>query len=144
MASLREQMLARVAAVLAAANTPAGANVFRSREVAITRTVSPAICVLYRGADDVQRTGIGADRHRVEFDVAIFVRGDPWDSLADAVDEPAHKALLADPQLKAMGIEIFRRGDDAEAEEADRTAGCLSVHYSATFYTRAGDIAAAP
>ncbi len=141
--SLREQILARVALVLAGA-TPAGANVFRAREVSITRDVSPAICVLYRGTPEAMPAGAGSLQHRMTLDLAIFVRGDPWDSLADTVDTAAHAALLADPGLQALGAQLVRRGDDADAQEADRTAGTLTVHYAVTFFTRAGDITQRP
>ena len=140
--SLREQILARCAVVLTGA-TPAGTNVFRARETSITRAVSPAICVLYGGSQGVERNG-GIDAHHITIEVAIFVRGDPWDSLADAIDVPAHAALLADPGLQALGCQLLREGDQPEAQEADRTAGTLTVNYRASFRTRAADISAAP
>lgn len=141
--SLREQILARVAAVLTTA-APGGANVYRAREVSITRAVSPAICVLYAGGKITQRSAVGVDRHEIQIKVAIFVRGDPWDSLADAVDVPAHQALMADPTLKAMGVELLREADGVEAQEADLTAGVLEVSYIAKFHAKAGDITAGP
>ena len=140
-ASLREQILARVAAVLAAAGTPAGANVFRAREVGITRGVSPAITVLYGGGRATTRAGMSVDKHEITIKVVIFVRGDPWDTLADAVDVPAHQALLADATLKGMGVELLREADVVESQEADRTAGALEVSYLAKFMTRSTDIA---
>jgi hypothetical protein len=142
MASIRERILARVVAVLTAA-APGGAQVTRSRRVAISREESPHIDVLNRGTPSVERAG-GADKHRIEFDVAIVVRGDPWDTAADAIDVPAHVALMTDPELQALGAVLFRIGDDTDDDEADRTAGVLTVHYAVTFYTRAGDIAAQP
>lgn len=140
--SRREQILARCAAVLTGA-TPAGASVYRARETAIIRAAEPAICVLY-GGGSVHRMGSGFDQHRLTINIALYVRGDPWDSLVDALDVPAHAALLADATLKNMGVELMRESDAAEAQEADRTAGCLTVAYIATFYTRPGDISAAP
>lgn len=142
-ASLREQLLARVAAVLTVA-APGGAAVFRAREVSIARDICPAITVLYRGSPLTERRGPAADQHQIDFDLAIFVRGDPWDTAADLIDVPAHQALMADAQLRSQGYEIYRSGDDVEAEEADRTAGCLIVHYRATFFASARDISALP
>ena len=143
MASLREQILVRFQAVLSGA-TPAGSNVLRAREISITRAMAPAITVLYGGSADVQRMGFGVDRHTITVQVVIFVRGDPWDQLADAIDEPAHRALMADPVLRAMGVELRRQPDQPEAEEADRTAGTLTVPYHVIYVAKAGDIAAAP
>ena len=45
MASLREQVLTRIAAALRNA-TPAGASVFRAREVSLTKQTMPSIVVM--------------------------------------------------------------------------------------------------
>lgn len=140
--SRREQILARIAAVLLNA-TPAGANVFRSREVSITRGITPSIVVLYGGGKDVTRLQ-NVDRHELTIQIAIFVRGDPWDKLADAIDAPAHALLMNDQTLINMGVQLFREADQVEAQEADRTAGTLTVPYRTVFLTRANDITAAP
>lgn len=143
MSSLREQILARFQQLLQNA-TPAGANVFRAREISITRAMAPTITVLYGGAADTQRMGQGVDRHTSLISCAIFVRGDPWDSLADAIDEPMHKLLMNDATLRNMGVELRRLQDQVEAEEADRTAGTLTVPYHAIYLAKATDISAAP
>ena len=140
--SRREQILARIATLLTGA-TPAGANVFRARETSITRAVSPSIVVLYAGGKSVTRLQ-GVDRHEITVQLAIFVRGDPWDQLADAVDVPAHALVMGDATLTAMGVQLFREPDQVEAQEADRTAGTLVVPYRTVFLTRANDITAAP
>jgi hypothetical protein len=138
MSSLRERILARVAAALAAGNTGA-VTVERSRENSITRAKSPAIVVMPVNGEAV-RLASGADRQHLEFAVEIFVRGDPWDSLADPVDVAAHAIVMADPQLATLAHDIRRIGETFEAQEADRTAGTLTVRYRATFLTRAGAI----
>lgn len=142
-ASRREQILARVA-TLVTGTTPAGANVFRARETAITRAVSPALVVLYGGGRSVQRIAVGVDQHSITVQLAIFVRGDPWDSLADAIDAVTHPLLMRDPMLTGWGVQLFREADEVEAQEADRTAGTLTVPYRAVYLTRADDITAAP
>jgi hypothetical protein len=72
------------------------------------------------------------------FALEIFVRGDPWDSLADPVDVAAHAALMGDAQLPTIVSDLRRIGEAFEAQEADRTAGTLTVRYRATFLTQAG------
>lgn len=139
---LREQIIARAAAALMGA-TPAGANVFRSREVSLTREQMPAITVLFDG-EQTTRMGQHTDRNEMTLKVAIFSRGDPWDQLAEPVDAEAHRVLFADAQLAALVSDIRRTGTEPESEEADRTAGTLSVRYQITFLTRAGDPSRAP
>lgn len=135
--SLREQLLQRVLSVLQGAATGA-ASISRSREISITRTQSPAI-VIMPAATDTRDMDDKADRHAHEFAVEIFVRGDPWDSLADPVDVLAHAALAADAlstNAGALGTflaRLDRVGEAFDGQEADRTAGTLTVRYRATY-----------
>jgi hypothetical protein len=140
--SLREQFLQRALVVLAGAGT--GANsVTRSREVSITRALTPAIVLLPQN-NELGRMAAQVDKNLFEFAVEIFVRGDTWDSLADPVDVIAHAALMGDAQLASMIGDLRRVGETFEAQEADRTAGTLTVRYRTVFLTRASDITAAP
>lgn len=142
MASIREQILLRMVAALTD-RTPAGPNVFRSREASLTRELVPAIVVQPESEQD-QRMGSGTDRHELVVMVAVFVRGDPWEPLADAVAEPAHRMLMGDPELQALAADLRKVSTDYESEEADRTAAVLTARYRVTYLSRAGDIAAAP
>lgn len=142
MSSRREQILARIQAALIG-NTPAGANVFRARENAITRAMTPAITVLYDG-QNTTRMGQATDKQEMRVKVAIFVRGDPWDQVMDPIDVAAHAVIMSDAPLAALAVDIRRDDDNPESEEADRTAGTLSVIYRVTYLNRAADIAAAP
>jgi hypothetical protein len=140
--SLREQLLARVQAVLAAdaAVLAAGVQlVSRSREVSITRAKTPAIVVMPDNGETT-RLAVQADKHMLVFALEIFVRGDPWDSLADPIDVAAHAALMGDAQLPTIVSDVRRIGEAFESQEADRTAGTLTVRYRATFLTQAGRI----
>jgi len=141
MSSLREQILARIAAALTAAGVATA--VFRSRETSITRAQTPAITVLLAGETDT-RMSAGVDKHLLRVNLAIFVRGDPWDNLADAVATPMHQVVMSDAQLWALSLDVRKVATEVEAEEADRTAGTLSCIYEITYLTRAGDISAAP
>ncbi len=152
MSSIREQILDRCKVVLLQASTPAGGNVSRSREISITRAVSPSIVVLFGGEQD-HRMGENADAHDLKVSIQVYVRGDPWDTLADAVADPAHTALMADAarsnagtagSLAALGVDLRKVSTDSESEEADRTSGCLLVTYSATYLTSAASMSRAP
>ena len=142
MASIREQILARLAAALTSA-APGGAKVFRARENSITRADAPAITVLFAGEADTPISQ-EVDKHVMRANLAIFVRGDPWDSLTDAVATPMHLVVMADAPLLALIQRIRKVSSEPEAEEADRTAGVLSCIYEITYLTRASDISAAP
>lgn len=136
--ALREVILAQVVALLLN-NTPAADRVKRSRETAITKDGSPAITVRY-GGEQCQRNG-EALVIAMDVLVVLYVRGDPVDQLAADIDAAAHRLLLADDTL---GPVIERVGTTPEDEEADRTAGSLTVRYRVTFRTSRRDIARAP
>lgn len=136
--AMREVILAQVVALLLN-NTPAQARVTRSRETAITKDGTPAITVRY-GGEQCQRNG-EALVTVMDVLVVIYVRGDPVDQLAADVDAAAHRLLLADADL---GPAIDRAGTTPEDEEADRTAGSLTVRYRVTFRTSRRDITRAP
>lgn len=140
--ALRERILARAALALAGA-TPAGPRVYRSRTDAIPKDLASAIVVLFDG-EVTKRQGNSTSQHDMTLLLSLLVRGDPWDQLANELDEAAHRALLADAQLVAMTSDIERLSADPEAEEADRTAGALSVRFRVRYLTSVADLSAAP
>ncbi len=139
--SLRELFLQRALVVLQNASTGA-LSVTRSREISITRSITPAIVLMPQNTE-LGRMATQVDKNLFEFAVEIFVRGDTWDSLADPVDVIAHAALMGDAQLAALIGDLRRVSETFEAQEADRTAGTLTVRYRTVFLTRANDISAA-
>lgn len=142
MTTLREQITAQTVAALTN-TTPAGANVFRSREVSITREMTPAIVVMPESLQ-TSRMGQGTDRHELVLVLEVFARGDPWDSIADTTAEVAHRVMMKDPTIRVYALDVRRVSADYEAQEADRTAGTLSARYAITFLTRSDDLASQP
>lgn len=134
MPSLREQILAAAHATLSGAS-PGGASVFRSRETSITRANTPAIVISAAGGESTRQSDT-MDKNNFTFKAEIFVRGDPWDQLADAVDVPMHAALMSSIAIASLCI-LRRIAEDFESVEADKTAGTLTVSYRATFTTSA-------
>jgi hypothetical protein len=134
MSSLREQILEAAYATLTGAS-PGGATVFRSRETSITRANTPAI-VISAGGGESTRESDTMDKSNFTFKAEIFVRGDPWDQLADAVDVPMHAALMSSSDIATLCI-LRRIGEDFESVEADKTAGTLTATYRATFISSA-------
>ena len=142
MASIREQILSTIKTVLTNA-APGNASVFRSRETSITRAVSPAL-VIMPGDNSLSRMATGMDKNQLDVDIEIFTRGDPWDALADPIDTAAHATLMSSPALLALVADIRRISEAFEGQEANRTAGTLTVRYRLTYLTRATDITLAP
>ena len=143
MASLGEQILARAAAALVAAATPAGVNVFRSMEMGLTRADAPTITV--RPKDEPSdNLGQFTDKAVLEVDFEIYARGEPWETQADSVYVPLHRVLTTDAQLQALTSNIRRVHRSFEGQEADLTAGMLTVTYRFTYLSCATDVSVGP
>ena len=142
MSSVVELVTARAAALLVGA-TAAGSNVFRAREDAISRDVTPAIVVAVE-AGPVRRMGNFTDVHEARLALKIFCRGDPWDATANGIDAAAHKALVGDATLLGYGGDLRRTDTLYESQEADRTSGVLTALYTLTYLAKAADVAANP
>lgn len=139
MSSVREQILARMQAVLMG-NTGAVNNVFRSRETSITRDICPAVVLMPEAESDENFGGMNTDSHELVVAVEIFARGDPWDSLADPVATDAHRLLMNDAALKALITRMRKIASAWEGTEADLTAGVLTMRYRVQYQTKASDI----
>jgi len=139
--SLRERILDALMAALVAA--PTGATIFRARETSITRAVSPALVVMPQ-AEEVERRAAAGDLRTLTVGFEIFVRGDPWDEFADPVAVAAHPVIMGVQASLPFIVSIVPAGSEWQAEEADRTAGALTMRYLIKYWNAAGDLAAAP
>jgi hypothetical protein len=135
--SLLDRIVDRFEALLTE-HLPAPYEVFRSREEALEREVSPSIVVLV-GQVATKSFGDEADQHEAEILVGHVVRGDPWDRLADAADVLTHRAIASDEQLELLTSHLRRLSAAPDGAEADRTAGVLMVSYRVVFLTRRSD-----
>lgn len=134
-ASLHERLLARVMAVLLAAGTDAGSRITRGRVDAQAPDELPAINVR-RAPGQLDAHGNGVDRATPEFELDLYVQGDDWETLADALHMQAHAALFADPDLAALvrGLRCIRT--NPQAESGDRITGLLTATYQAQALVR--------
>lgn len=127
-ASAHEAVLARAAAVLLGAGTAAGTRIERGRPAAYSPSETPAINVR-RSTGQAQAFGRGADQAQLEFELDHYVRGDDWETSADALHMAAHAALLADAALAALCKGLRCATTNARAEAGDQTLGQLTATY---------------
>lgn len=142
MASIGEQILERALAAITASGMAAG-SVFRSREIGLPRSAAPAINIKPKD-EPVTRQGQFTDQNALEVDFEIYTRGDPWDTLADPLYTQLQQVLTSDVQLLALCSEVRRLRRGFEGQEADFTAGILTVTYRFTFLTSATDVSVGP
>lgn len=137
-ASVTEQILARSKAVLLNA-TAAGAHVFRGREDPFSEEEIP--CLNIRRADgERQAVGTNGDRGFVFFELDCIVKGDDWETTADALHMAAHALLVDDAQLNALGRGLRCVSDSCRGEGGDQTTGKLTARYQMQVFVRPGDL----
>lgn len=134
MASLREQIVAAIAATLT--GTPAGSNVFRSRSVPISRALSPAIVVTPLVEANPTMTMGGRAQRQLEVRIEVIGRGAIPDSLADATCVSAHTKLMADTRLGGLCIDIQEGGSEWVIQDADLDTVQIQTTYTVLYETQ--------
>jgi hypothetical protein len=136
MPSKAEQVAARVTAVLTANLVAIGAQaVYRDRNDAMTREETPVLLVELVD-EDSRSIADGHDQDLLRLQVCTCVRGDTWQTVADAVRVAAHAFLVADPVLQGILASSLRR-DRAEWRSADTDVpfGYCNQIYQGTYIT---------
>lgn len=134
MATRVETALQRVKAVLLGA-TAAGASVERGRVDAFGLEELPAINIR-RANTSSEAMARGLDQEIVSFDVDIQVRGEDWETEADAIHEQVDSLLTQDSQLAQLLNGLRCVSTAADAEGGDDVAGRLTVVYQGKFIQR--------
>lgn len=140
--SIREQISAELKSALLTANI-VGNNVYRAREISLTKALQPAI-VIMPDEEEVVRMSQNVDRNHLDLNINIYTRGDPWDSLADPIAVAMHKVITTDAVIRGLVADVRKVKSTWSGEEADRTAGCLISMYRFTYLTTGQDISSAP
>lgn len=138
MASVAEQILARIQAALQEADFIPAERIERSREDAWAEDELPAINIT-RASSDTQSHANGLERHLLTFDLECLEAGKSWETDADAIHMQAHVVLIADAQLQALGRGLRCTGTEAMGASADIPTARLTAHYQIQFITRQGD-----
>ena len=140
--SLRETLIASVVTRLTN-TTPAAANVFRARVVALTRNELPAIVVKPKS----ERVDNNTNRISMRYftvEIEVHVRGDVPDQQADATLVAVHAALMADQTLGGKCARIVERETQWDFADADQAAGMVVISYEIIYLTPTGDLTRAP
>lgn len=136
--SVHEQVLARVQQVLLNA-TDAGDVVDRGRPDPFSAREVPALNVR-RALGNHTAFGRGVDHQVLQFEIDHLVRGDDWETQADALHMAVHQILLADVQLAALCKGLRCVLTEPAAQSGDETAGRLMARYEAQVLVRQADL----
>lgn len=149
MASIREQILSRIANTVLPGTVQVGSRIYRSRVEAYSRSEAPAITVS-PGEDspaNAPRT-TGASLGRLDQSlpvlIEIYVRGNVPDQLADPIGVDVHARMMADRTLGGLAQDVQPDGWRPQYEPADATAGWIGHKFLIRYRTRDDAIDAAP
>ena len=135
----REQIISAIVTALAG-TTDVGNRIYRSRVEPFARAESPAIVVEPLNDTAQQNTRLPTLDWSLTVRVAIIVRGNVPDQLADPIVESAHAKLMADLTLGGYAIDVQPQNVTFELVEADQPAGVISLDYLVRYRTNVADL----
>lgn len=139
MATKREQILEAIKTALTGSAT-LGATVYRSRVTPLARGESPAVIVEPVRNDVEQNTSLPTLDHSMQVRVAVIVRGEIPDQLADPVIAAAHSAIMADLTLGGLAIDVQPGETEFTMQDADQPVGVIFSIYIVRYRTSVGDL----
>jgi hypothetical protein len=135
----RERILAAIRTALTG-TTQVGARIYRSRVEPFARNESPAIVVEPVSDTAQQNTALPTLDWSLTVRVAIIVRGNVPDQLADPIVQDAHAKIMADLTLGGYAIDVQPQTAVFELLEADQPAGVVSLEYLVRYRTSVVDL----
>lgn len=141
MSSKREQILAAIRTALTG-TAQVSTRIYRSRVEPMARQESPAIVV--EPIEDVaqQNTSLPTLDWSLTVRIAVVVRGNVPDQLADPIVESLHSKLMADLTLGGLAMDIQPQRVEFQVVEADQPAGVVMCDYLVRYRSSVTNLAA--
>ena len=139
MTTKREQVLAAIRTALTG-TTGVGARIYRSRVEPLARQESPAIVIEPVSDTAEQNTSLPTLDWSLTVRVAIIVRGNVPDQLADPIVADAHSKIMADLTLGGYAIDVQPQSVGFDLVEADQPAGVIALDYLIRYRTSVTDL----
>jgi hypothetical protein len=124
----RERILAAIRTALTG-TAQVSTRIYRSRVEPMARQESPAIVV--EPIEDVaqQNTSLPTLDWSLTVRIAVVVRGNVPDQIADPIVESLHSKLMADLTLGGLAMDIQPQRVEFQTVEADQPAGVVMCDY---------------
>jgi hypothetical protein len=139
MTTRRESILAAIATTLAG-TTGVSSRIYRSRVVPLSRGESPAIVVEPLIDTAQQNTSLPTLDWSLTVRIAVIVRGNVPDQVADPIVDDLHAKLMADLTLGGKAIDVQPVSVNFELIEADQPAGVIACDYLVRYRTSVADL----
>jgi len=139
MTTKREQILDQIKSVLTS-TAGVSSRVYRSRVVPLARNESPALVI--EPVSDSSQANLSLPKldWSLNVRVAVIVRGDVPDEVADPIVESLHSKITADLTLGGYAIDVQPVGVDFALMDADQPAGVISCNYLVRYRTEMNDL----
>jgi len=141
MTTKREQILSAIKTALAG-TTGVGTRIYRSRVEPLARQESPAIVIEPITDQAQQNTSLPTLDWSLTVRIAVIVRGNIPDHLADPTVQSMHSKLMADLTLGGRAYDIQPSLVNFEMVEADQPAGVISCDYVVRYRTQVANLSA--
>jgi hypothetical protein len=139
MTTKRETILAAIRTALTG-TTGVSTRIYRSRVEPLARQESPAIVVEPVSDTAAQNTSLPTLDWSLTVRVAVIVRGNVPDQMADPIVSDMHSKLMADLTLGGYAIDIQPQSVSFEMVEADQPAGAIACDYLVRYRTSVTDL----
>ena len=139
MTTKREQILDQIKSVLTS-TAGVSSRVYRSRVVPLARNESPALVI--EPVSDSSQANLSLPKldWSLNVRIAVIVRGDVPDEVADPIVESLHSKITADLTLGGYAIDVQSVGVDFALMDADQPAGVISCNYLVRYRTEMNDL----
>jgi hypothetical protein len=143
MATKRETILAAIRTALIG-TTGVSTRIYRSRVEPLARGELPAIVVEPVSDNAEQNTSLPTLDWTLTVRIAVIVRGDVPDQVADATVESLHAKVMADLTLGGNAYDVQPVSVSFDLIEADQPSGVISCEYAVKYRTRVADLSLSP
>ena len=140
MTTKRETILAAMRTALTG-TTGVSTRIYRSRVEPLARGETPAIVVEPISDTAQQNTSLPTLDWSLTVRVAVIVRGNIPDQVADPIVQDMHAKLMADLTLGGYAIDIQPQGVTFDLAEADQPSGVIACDYVVRYRTSVTNLA---
>lgn len=141
MATKREQILAAIRTALTG-TTGVGTRIYRSRTEAFARSECPALVIEPINDEASIETSLPTLSWRLGVRVAVIVRGNIPDQIADPIVQSLHSKISADLTLGGIAIDIQPISVGFDLVESDQPTGVVMCDYRVLYRTTVADLSA--
>jgi len=141
MTTKREQILSAIATALAG-TTGVSTRIYRSRVEAFARSECPALVVEPISDDATIDTSLPTLTWRLTVRVAVIVRGNIPDQIADPIVQSLHSKISADLTLGGIAMDVQPISVSFDLVESDQPTGVVMCDYRVLYRTTVSNLSA--